>query len=96
MAQAARSESESGRTNVGRLIHMLRWERDWSLRDLEDESGIDAASLGRYEKGITHPTIDRLDAIAGAFGMRLGDLLERAERYSPTGLFLDDLAALVA
>jgi transcriptional regulator with XRE-family HTH domain len=59
-------------------------------------SGISAASLGRYENGITQPTVGRLEAIARAFGLGVADLFRAADTYSGTGLYLNALAASAA
>jgi len=83
------------RAGDGLVIHVLRWQRGWNLRDLEEKTGIPEATLSRYERRSTIPS-GRLRMIATAFGLTLGEFDALAQRYSATGLFLNVLAMSAA
>lgn len=85
MAQAMRDGDDRRRKRHGRLMHILRWDRGWNLRDLEERSGVPIATLSRYERKGVIPS-DRLESIAGAFDLSLQEFVTLAERYSQTGL----------
>lgn len=83
------------RAGDGLVIHILRWQRGWTLRDLEEKTGIPEATLSRYERRTTIPS-GRLRVIARAFDLSLGDFDGLTQRYSPTGLFLNALGVSAA
>ncbi len=60
-------------------LHLERREREWSMQDLANKSGVSKAMIGRIEKGEVSPTANLLCKLADAFGMTLSTLLARAE-----------------
>lgn len=56
-------------------IRELREDRAWSLRDLEQRSGITHTKLHRIETGTTAPDYNDLKKIAKAFDIRISGLL---------------------
>jgi transcriptional regulator with XRE-family HTH domain len=63
---------------IGARIHMLRFERGWSLKDLEKASGVSESMLSRYEHGKLKgdAPLRKLDRIAGAFDRSVAYLLD--------------------
>lgn len=63
---------------VGQLIHRRRIERGLSLNGLGDETGFPASTIMRIEKGTTHATADKLNAIAKVLDLDANELLAAA------------------
>ena len=51
----------------GATIHELRQQREWSVRDLSDKTGLDHSTISRIENNGGY-TKDSLERIAAAFG----------------------------
>ncbi len=57
-------------TNVGATIRRRRLELGWTMRALEDASGVDDAVISRIENGeIAQPRVDKITRIATALGL---------------------------
>jgi transcriptional regulator with XRE-family HTH domain len=80
----AQAESEVPGMSLGAKVHMLRWTRRWTLKDLASKTGIPESTLSRYERGRTKPGQDELVALAVALETTPNDLLDFA-----TGLLLN-------
>lgn len=77
-------------------IKELREERAWSLRELDQQSGISHTKLHRIETGATAPDFNDLKRIAKAFNVRLSTLLNDEDvevRLDEFGAELLDLLA---
>jgi len=48
-------------------IRAMRLKLNWSLRDLEQHSGVSRSTLNNYENGLSEPTITNYVKIAKAF-----------------------------
>jgi len=59
---------------LGLRLHKLRGDRDWSLIRLAEISGVDRRTIARYERGVKHPSLDTLDALAAHLGLTLAEL----------------------
>ncbi len=57
--------------NIGRTIRRLRIERNWTLRELSDKTGIQPATLSRMENNKMIGTLDAFNALSEAFKMKL-------------------------
>ena len=64
---------------IARRIRAERTQRDWSLAELAQRSGVSKAMLSAIERGETSPTATLLVRIAAAFGVTLSALIARAE-----------------
>lgn len=73
-------------------LRSLRDQRGLSLRALARRSGVDAAALSRYERGLKTPRTDTIETIAAALGVEV-DL--RPER-SANARFIDSLCQVQA
>lgn len=62
--------------DFGPRVRGLRRERRWSLQELSAASGVSRSMLSEIERGEASPTLALALAIARAFGVRLGDLVE--------------------
>ena len=58
------------------LTWQARTEKHLTLIQLAAMTGISKSTLNNIENGRTSPTLDQLDAIANALGVRITDLFE--------------------
>ena len=58
------------------LTWQARTEKHLTLVQLATMTGISKSTLNNIENGRTSPTLDQLDAIANALGVRITDLFE--------------------
>lgn len=57
-------------TNLGATLRRRRLELGWTMRALEDASGVDDAVISRIENGeIVQPRVDKITRIATALGL---------------------------
>ena len=77
---AAIAELEALRTHfrLGRQIAQLRRALKLTQKDLAKRAGIDQADVSNFERGASNPTLNTLDALAGAVGMEIGIRKRRA------------------
>lgn len=66
---------------VGPRLKQLRLNRNITLTDLTDETGISASTLSRLEAGLRRPTLEQMLPLARAYGLTLDDLVDAP----PTG-----------
>jgi ribosome-binding protein aMBF1 (putative translation factor) len=66
----------SNTERVAKQIVALRGERRLSQETLAAKAGINRVTLARIELAVHQPTLDTLDALARALGVRLVDLIE--------------------
>ena len=77
--------------NVGPRLRQLRLERDATLTDLAEETGISVSTLSRLEAGQRKPTLELLLPLARAHRVALDELVDAPEtgdprvRAKPTG-----------
>lgn len=65
-----------GRSLVAWNLRRLRVDRGLSQERLAADAGVDRAYLGGLERSVENPTIDLLDRVAAALGVKVGALLE--------------------
>lgn len=70
--------SDTAWKSLGALIRAHRSAAGLSLRDLADRTSISNAYLSQIERGLHEPSLTVLRAVAGALGVPLASLLERA------------------
>ena len=58
------------------LLWEKRIEKDYSIRELSEKSGISIAAINKIENGKASPTIRTLEDLAAALGCSVFDLLE--------------------
>ena len=68
---------------VGPRLRQLRLERDATLADLADETGISVSTLSRLESGQRRPTLELLLPLARAHRVALDDLVDAPETGDP-------------
>ena len=66
---------------VGPRLRQLRQERDATLADLAEQTGISVSTLSRLESGARRPTLELLLPLARAHGVTLDELVDAP----PTG-----------
>ena len=72
---------------LGRQLRSRREELRLSLRDLEQQTGIDNGTIARIEQGAFQaPRPDKLSRIADALGLSLADVFALAEYVAPDEL----------
>lgn len=63
--------------NVGTLIRYARERKNYSLKDLENKTGVSASYIMRVEKGErTCPSIPIIKALTGELGLDMAEILE--------------------
>ncbi len=73
-AEQQRAESDRAHRIAGR-IRQEREARRWSLSDLAQRTGIHPPNLSRLESGKHVPSLETLERVAEALGVRVADLL---------------------
>ncbi|HMH30309.1 MAG TPA: XRE family transcriptional regulator [Steroidobacteraceae bacterium] len=73
LVEHAGSDSAAAPPALGQRIHLLRQARRWSLSELSKRSTIATSTLSKVENGILSLAYDRLQLIAGAFGLTLSE-----------------------
>ncbi|MEU6119911.1 XRE family transcriptional regulator [Streptomyces sp. NPDC047117] len=64
----------AGDVPVGERLRALRRARRRTLRAVADAAGISEGYLSQVERGMANPSIATLQQIAGALGLKMGDL----------------------
>jgi transcriptional regulator with XRE-family HTH domain len=62
-------------TSLGQRIRALRQERGWTLAALAEQSFTSVSYLNDIEHDRAHPSLNRLQSIAEAFGINVRTLL---------------------
>lgn len=60
---------------VGERIYYCRIENHMTQKELGEKTGIDGATIGKYERGVLNPKIGTLRKIADALGVSSFDLM---------------------
>lgn len=68
------------REEVGQVLRDERHRTERTLSDVAGEAGISVQYLSEVERGLKEPSSELLAAVAGALGLRLGDLTLRVSR----------------
>ena len=62
-------EQKFNSLDVGKILRIMREERDISMRSLARDSGLSANALSMIERGLTSPSVSTLNKIATALGV---------------------------
>lgn len=65
--------------NIGETINKLREERRWTQEELAARANITAANISRIENGKHGPSVQLLESLAHAFGLKVYQLIAIAE-----------------
>lgn len=68
--------------DLGRALRAFRSECDFSQEQLSLDTGIHRNYIGGIERGERSPTVLVVAKLAGALGVSLVDVFQRAERFS--------------
>ncbi|MCG3125074.1 MAG: Regulator of RpoS [Phycisphaerales bacterium] len=66
------------RHELGRRIRMARIDRNWTLKDLSEHSGVSVSQLSSIERGAHLPSIESMVAIATALDQKPSEWLHEA------------------
>ncbi|MEM7176778.1 MAG: XRE family transcriptional regulator [Pseudomonadota bacterium] len=66
---------------IGREVRDLRKERDLTVADLAQASGLSVGMLSKIENGAISPSLTSLQALARAFGVHITTLFRRHEEH---------------
>jgi Predicted transcriptional regulators len=69
------ADTFDGPPPLERRIASLRQERNWTLKDASEATGVSASTLSKIERGDLSPTITTLQKIANGFGLDVIQLL---------------------
>ena len=61
-------------TRIGGRLRRLRKERDWTLEELAERTGLSRAYLSRLESGDRQPSLSTLSEVAWAYGIPFSSL----------------------
>src|SRR5580698_6972871 len=70
-----RSPQDRLRERLGHSIKMLRVERDWSLKDLAQQTKLSVSQISAIERGTNMPSMESLLAISKAFERKPSEIL---------------------
>lgn len=70
------TEQESNEVNVGNCLRNLRTERNISIRNLAELSGLNANTLSLIENGKSSPSVSTLQQLANALGVPITAFFE--------------------
>lgn len=70
---------------VGERIYYCRIENHMTQKELGKKTGIDGATIGKYERGVLNPKIGTLKKIADALGEEVINLYPVDERLADLG-----------
>ena len=70
-----RSPQDRLREKIGHSIKMLRVERDWSLKDLAQQTKLSVSQISAIERGTNMPSMESLLAISKAFERKPSEIL---------------------
>lgn len=70
---------------LSRGIAQLRRERGWTQADLAEAADVSLQFLAALEQGVKTPSLDTLDALAGAFSVPVSELFAAGEPAKAEG-----------
>lgn len=73
---------------IGRNIKLARAQQGWTQGELVEAIGVETVTISRIETGAQHPSISRLQQIAGVLGTSLAALVADAGENSDTLVLL--------
>lgn len=79
MARNGSHASEHISNRLGERVLAIRKQRGFMLREVAEKTGVSIAMLSMIERGRSNPSIGTLHALAGAFGVRMSELLHSVE-----------------
>lgn len=68
--------------HLGRRVKKLRADRNWSLDNLAQASGVSRSMLSEIEREKANPTLAVTYRISQAFGMSISELIESSEKQA--------------
>jgi transcriptional regulator with XRE-family HTH domain len=77
-------EAETPQAFLGRRLSERRRKLGRTLKEVADAAGLSISTLSRIENGLLSVTYDKMRGLAGALGIDVVDLLDRAETAAPT------------
>ncbi|MBN2527753.1 MAG: helix-turn-helix transcriptional regulator [Deltaproteobacteria bacterium] len=77
--------------NIGGRVAQFRETAGLTQDNLAEKVGVTIETISRLERGVSIPSIARLDTIANALGVELTDLLSTTEGKSKKAQALDAL-----
>lgn len=66
------------RMELGRQIRLARAEKDWTLKDLSEASGVSVSQLSSIERGNHLPSLESLLVVSAALGRAPSEWLQKA------------------
>ena len=63
--------------NIGEKVKALRKQRNISLRELAEKTGLSKTTLGDLENSVKNPSLETVEKIATAFDMSVAELLRK-------------------
>ena len=76
------------RTQLGLNVRSLRQASGLSQEAFADKCGFARSYMSRIERGLSNPSIDALEALAGALGVPISHLFDKPNSVAPRGIFV--------
>lgn len=67
---------------AGRRLRILRKQRNLSVTEVGEATGIDRSNVARYERGVGETALRRYELLAKFYGVTLADLFAPTRRRS--------------
>ena len=69
----------SNATHFGEIIHRLRNERRWTVRELAEKASVNYRHMLILDRGNNFPTLQTLFNLANAFGVKASEIVAEVE-----------------
>lgn len=66
-------------TDIGTKVKQLRMEKNYTLKQLSEESGLSVGFLSQFERGLSSIAIDSLEKIADILGVSLSSFFHNSQ-----------------
>lgn len=76
------------RIRLGINVRSLRQASELSQEAFADKCGFARSYMSRIERGMSNPSIDALEILAGALGVSVSDLLDKTGSITQKGIFV--------
>lgn len=73
--------SSDRKSSLAQAIRELRAEQDLTQESLAHRAGITVGHLSKIERGLANPGWSTVEAISGALGVKMAEIVRRVEKH---------------
>lgn len=73
-----RKEDQKVLNAFGRALREQRTKRDWTIRQLAAETGVEHHLIGKYELGQINPSLTTIARLAAGLGIGIEDFFKKS------------------